>query len=91
MHDLSRDGDNPVGAIEGPITVTFSRRGPHQLDAGPASEGSIGDRSAVGTLECGGAATATAKREIERSSMGCSDRCGRRCDRRIGATDSQQR
>ena len=91
MHDLSRDSGNLVGAIEGPITVTFNRRGPHQLDAGPASEGSIGDGSAFGTLECGGAGTATAKREIDRRSMGRSDRCGRRCERRIGATDSQQR
>lgn len=68
MHDLSRDGDNLVGAIEGPVTVTFGRSGPHQLDAGPASEGTIGDRSALGTLECGGATTANAKREIERRS-----------------------
>jgi hypothetical protein len=91
MHDLSHAGDNRVGAIEGPIAVTFSRRGPDQLRAGPASEGSIGGRRAPGTLECDGVATATANREIGRHSVGGSDRRGRRCNRRIGATDSQQR
>jgi hypothetical protein len=81
MHDLSRDGDNRVCAIEGPIAVTFRRSRPDQLGAGPASEGSIGGRRAPGTPECDGVATATAKREIERRSMGRSKRCGDRCDR----------